>query len=154
LSGHPLIADSLACPPGGRHKKALATPNRVRFCQCSPYNGPGFCTGIGAVERNRTSDLLITNQLLYQLSYNSTQGGDYKATAAASAIRRAAATSAAEVVSKAGFFDVPMMTLNPSRFSSCLSPFVDEPGGEAPRRPAPDRLRQQKNQSNPRSDDR
>ena len=26
----------------------------------------------GAVERNRTSDLLITNQLLYQLSYNST----------------------------------------------------------------------------------
>ena len=25
----------------------------------------------GAVERNRTSDLLITNQLLYQLSYNS-----------------------------------------------------------------------------------
>ncbi len=27
---------------------------------------------IGAVERSRTSDLLITNQLLYQLSYNST----------------------------------------------------------------------------------
>jgi hypothetical protein len=27
----------------------------------------------GAVERNRTSDLLITNQLLYQLSYNSTK---------------------------------------------------------------------------------
>ena len=26
---------------------------------------------IGAVERSRTSDLLITNQLLYQLSYNS-----------------------------------------------------------------------------------
>ena len=26
----------------------------------------------GAVERSRTSDLLITNQLLYQLSYNST----------------------------------------------------------------------------------
>ena len=25
---------------------------------------------IGAVERSRTSDLLITNQLLYQLSYN------------------------------------------------------------------------------------
>ena len=25
----------------------------------------------GAVERSRTSDLLITNQLLYQLSYNS-----------------------------------------------------------------------------------
>jgi hypothetical protein len=24
----------------------------------------------GAVERNRTSDLLITNQLLYRLSYN------------------------------------------------------------------------------------
>ena len=28
----------------------------------------------GAVERSRTSDLLITNQLLYQLSYNSTEG--------------------------------------------------------------------------------
>ena len=28
---------------------------------------------IGAVERSRTSDLLITNQLLYQLSYNSPQ---------------------------------------------------------------------------------
>ena len=27
---------------------------------------------IGADERNRTSDLLITNQLLYQLSYIST----------------------------------------------------------------------------------
>ena len=26
----------------------------------------------GAVERSRTSDLLITNQLLYQLSYNGT----------------------------------------------------------------------------------
>ncbi len=26
--------------------------------------------GSGAVERSRTSDLLITNQLLYQLSYN------------------------------------------------------------------------------------
>ena len=25
---------------------------------------------IGAVDRNRTYDLLITNQLLYQLSYN------------------------------------------------------------------------------------
>jgi hypothetical protein len=29
-----------------------------------------LCIG-GAVERSRTSDLLITNQLLYQLSYNS-----------------------------------------------------------------------------------
>jgi hypothetical protein len=29
------------------------------------------CRPDGAVERNRTSDLLITNQLLYQLSYNS-----------------------------------------------------------------------------------
>jgi hypothetical protein len=27
--------------------------------------------GVGAVEWTRTTDLLITNQLLYQLSYNS-----------------------------------------------------------------------------------
>ena len=31
-----------------------------------------ICVIPGAEERNRTSDLLITNQLLYQLSYNST----------------------------------------------------------------------------------
>ena len=30
------------------------------------------CLNRGAVERSRTSDLLITNQLLYQLSYNGT----------------------------------------------------------------------------------
>ncbi len=30
----------------------------------------------GADERSRTSDLLITNQLLYQLSYISTQEGE------------------------------------------------------------------------------
>ena len=30
-----------------------------------------FAVNIGAAERIRTSDLLITNQLLYQLSYNS-----------------------------------------------------------------------------------
>ena len=35
---------------------------------------------IGAVERSRTSDLLITNQLLYQLSYNSLakENSDYR----------------------------------------------------------------------------
>ena len=33
----------------------------------------------GAGKRSRTSDLLITNQLLYQLSYSGTDGvGDYK----------------------------------------------------------------------------
>ncbi len=33
--------------------------------------------GVGAVGRNRTGDLLITNQLLYQLSYNSVlRGGE------------------------------------------------------------------------------
>ena len=31
--------------------------------------------GVGAVGRNRTGDLLITNQLLYQLSYNSVLKG-------------------------------------------------------------------------------
>ena len=35
------------------------------------HGGDGFdCWGLyGAAERNRTPDLLITNQLLYQLSY-------------------------------------------------------------------------------------
>ena len=33
---------------------------------------------IGAVERSRTSDLLITNQLLYQLSYNGHVMLDYE----------------------------------------------------------------------------
>ncbi len=40
-----------------QEKKWLASPQAIEFS--------------GAVERNRTSDLLITNQLLYQLSYNS-----------------------------------------------------------------------------------
>ena len=42
----------------------------------------------GAVERNRTSDLLITNQLLYQLSYNSTNSRtqNYSAAALASQV--------------------------------------------------------------------
>jgi hypothetical protein len=33
---------------------------------------------IGAVGGNRTSDLLITNQLLYQLSYNSKKHKDQR----------------------------------------------------------------------------
>ena len=36
--------------------------------RCRPFACPG------AVERSRTSDLLITNQLLYQLSYNGKTG--------------------------------------------------------------------------------
>ena len=34
--------------------------------------GAFIVQNIGDVERSRTSDLLITNQLLYQLSYNGT----------------------------------------------------------------------------------
>ena len=40
-------------------------------CEASSYMGQETGEqGNGAVERSRTSDLLITNQLLYQLSYN------------------------------------------------------------------------------------
>src|SRR5690606_36228926 len=50
--------------PSGRPTPAVA-------CEASSYmrleTGE---QGNGAVERSRTSDLLITNQLLYQLSYN------------------------------------------------------------------------------------
>ena len=36
----------------------------------APQNLRGFvCVGFGAGERNRTLDLLITNELLYRLSY-------------------------------------------------------------------------------------
>ena len=38
-----------------------------------PARGPGGASRRGAGERTRTSDLLITNQLLYQLSYASPQ---------------------------------------------------------------------------------
>ena len=50
---------------------------RVALIRCgvgpTKKNGPAFADPLilGAVARNRTADLLITNQLLYQLSYNS-----------------------------------------------------------------------------------
>jgi hypothetical protein len=40
-------------------------------CSTPELCGQRMAIKHGAVERNRTSDLLITNQLLYQLSYNS-----------------------------------------------------------------------------------
>jgi hypothetical protein len=43
----------------------------AEFPRRRPRKQPKMPERTGAVERNRTSDLLITNQLLYQLSYNS-----------------------------------------------------------------------------------
>ena len=50
------------------------------------WKGPGSAGPFlesGAVEWIRTTDLLITNQLLYQLSYTSVEAGDYIVHAAA-----------------------------------------------------------------------
>ena len=69
----------------------------------------------GAAERNRTPDLLITNQLLYQLSYSSTVR-HYKRRRACRAIR-----STARLVAKplgqgeAHMFFEPIQALNFTR---------------------------------------
>jgi hypothetical protein len=52
-------AGQIRSPPAQRHKR-----KRAGFRQPFEF--------YGAVEVNRTLDLLITNQLLYQLSYNGT----------------------------------------------------------------------------------
>ncbi len=45
-------------------------PNKDQGEDKAKRKKPAFpCDGYGANERNRTADLLITNQLLYQLSY-------------------------------------------------------------------------------------
>ena len=48
--------------------------------QCPLANGQAvLARGMyGATGRNRTADLLITNQLLYRLSYSGLKGGDYR----------------------------------------------------------------------------
>jgi hypothetical protein len=48
---------------------------------CNPLRLQAF-DFIGADERNRTSDLLITNQLLYQLSYISKDSDSIKESSA------------------------------------------------------------------------
>ncbi len=42
-----------------------------------PANLEYCCHGNGAGDRNRTYDLLITNQLLYQLSYTGGEGDEF-----------------------------------------------------------------------------
>ena len=42
----------------------------------------------GAADRNRTGDLLITNQLLYQLSYSSEERGIYNSLRQCSSLGR------------------------------------------------------------------
>ncbi len=53
----------------GQESKIQKLP--AEFPILRPRKRPKMLGKDGAVERNRTSDLLITNQLLYQLSYNS-----------------------------------------------------------------------------------
>ena len=55
-------------PEKGRALSALATPLST---QVTPKNQADCLLNFGAGERSRTPDLLITSQLLYQLSYAS-----------------------------------------------------------------------------------
>ena len=48
------------------------SPRPLKSTEPSPRTGLFSLKPVGADEKNRTSDLLITNQLLYQLSYIST----------------------------------------------------------------------------------
>lgn len=54
-------------------KQPVATATAYTMCIWFTVIAGNICKPLtyGAVERSRTSDLLITNQLLYQLSYNS-----------------------------------------------------------------------------------
>src|SRR5438309_2108183 len=57
----------------------LVTPSLPRTCSTPELRGHCF-RAIGAGDGTRTRDLLITNQLLYQLSYASTEPLDFKDT--------------------------------------------------------------------------
>ena len=60
------------CGGGGRIRTIEAKRSRFTVCPLWPLgNSPifNFCFLIGAGRRTRTPDLLITNQLLYRLSY-------------------------------------------------------------------------------------
>ena len=57
--------------------------SRFTVCPLWPLGkSPMSCYEIGAGGRIRTPDLLITNQLLYQLSYTSTKTSEHYATTA------------------------------------------------------------------------
>ena len=73
-----LNANCVQTQSGGRGwiRTTEVTDNRFTVCPLWPLgNSPIFtllrCGKIGAGRRTRTPDLLITNQLLYQLSYTS-----------------------------------------------------------------------------------
>ena len=58
------------CGGGGRIRTIEAIRSRFTVCPLWPLgNSPIFTYRLGAGRRTRTPDLLITNQLLYQLSY-------------------------------------------------------------------------------------
>ena len=62
--------DSGFCGGGGRIRTIEAKRSRFTVCPLWPLgNSPIFGYRLGAGRRTRTPDLLITNQLLYQLSY-------------------------------------------------------------------------------------
>jgi hypothetical protein len=52
-----------------REKILQATPIGSSYCFQSALQPPGDVQNYGADTRIRTADLMITNQLLYQLSY-------------------------------------------------------------------------------------
>lgn len=62
-----------AIEPPKRRPKAGSARQIERCCTCKKkahhLTMAGFSTAIGAGEMNRTPDLLITNELLYRLSY-------------------------------------------------------------------------------------
>src|SRR5690606_34629968 len=58
--------------PGVRLRGRVAQPGLPVLPPVGPPRGKARAKWGGAVEWIRTTDLLITNQLLYQLSYNST----------------------------------------------------------------------------------
>ncbi len=73
---------------GGRIRTIEAKRSRFTVCPLWPLgNSPIFCSfgfwlkkragSDGAGRRTRTPDLLITNQLLYQLSYTGVMGDEY-----------------------------------------------------------------------------
>ena len=70
-------------------EKELAQCSEVRKAKSQPQRVGFLLDLIGADETNRTSDLLITNQLLYQLSYISNDAYSNKEPGSAARVLKA-----------------------------------------------------------------
>ena len=68
-----VIVFNMSSKLSGTYSAALLAKNMILEEDSNKKNPMGFPIGFfyGAISQNRTGDLLITNQLLYQLSYNS-----------------------------------------------------------------------------------